>query len=93
MQTKTEYSIVWFKYACCTFTGKKRQYCMILRKLFYPHSLIVTGLVFALVWLLDIIRINAHFLNPFKASPRDYEITDLVYSRLWDARLFTAPPA
>lgn len=60
---------------------------MMLRKLFYPHSLIVTGLMFVLIWLLNIIRINAHFLNPFRASARNYEITDLVYSRLWDAKV------
>lgn len=58
-----------------------------LRKLLYPHSLIVTGLVFVLIWFLDIIRINAHFLNPFKEAAQNYEITDLVYSKLWDAKV------
>ena len=53
-----------------------------LRKLFYPHSLIVTCLMFLLIWALDIIRINLHFLNPFNETIRDYEITDIVYSRL-----------
>jgi CHASE2 domain-containing sensor protein len=55
-----------------------------LRKLIFPHSLIVTCLVFALIWLLDIIRLNLHFLNPFNETIRDYEITDIVYSRLRD---------
>lgn len=57
------------------------------RKLIHPHSLIVTCLVFVLIWVLDLIRINAHFLNPFKETIRDYEITDIVYSRLRDDQI------
>lgn len=57
------------------------------RKLIYPHSLIVTCLVFILIWVLDIIRINAHFLNPFDKTIRDYEITDIVYSKLRDEKI------
>lgn len=53
-----------------------------LRKLIYPHSLIVTCLMFVLIWFLDVIRINFHFLNPFNETIKDYEITDIVYSRL-----------
>ncbi len=53
-----------------------------LRRLIFPHSLIVTCLMFVLIWVLDIIRINFHFLNPFNEAIRDYEITDIVYSRL-----------
>lgn len=58
-----------------------------LRKFFYPHSLIVTCLMFVLIWVLDIIRINLHFLNPFNETIRDYEITDIVYSRLRDPNI------
>lgn len=57
-----------------------------LRRLIYPHSLIVTCLMFVLIWVLDIIRINLHFLNPFNETIRDYEITDIVYSRLRDEK-------
>ncbi len=39
-------------------------------------------MVFILIWFLDAIRINLHFLNPFNETIRDYEITDIVYSRL-----------
>lgn len=53
-----------------------------LRRLIYPHSLIVTCLMFVLIWFLDMVRINFHFLNPFNESIRDYEISDIVYSRL-----------
>ena len=38
--------------------------------------------MFVLIWFLDVIRINFHFLNPFNETIRDYEITDIVYSRL-----------
>ncbi len=57
------------------------------RKIFYPHSLIVTCLLFILIWFLDTIRINFHFLNPFNETIRDYEITDIVYSRLRDNKV------
>lgn len=57
------------------------------RKLIHPHSLIVTCLVFILIGVLDFVRINSHFLNPFKETIRDYEITDIVYSRLRDDRI------
>ncbi len=43
--------------------------------------------MFLLIWVLDIIRINLHFLNPFKESVQDYQITDIVYSRLRDKKL------
>ncbi|MEO6038634.1 MAG: CHASE2 domain-containing protein, partial [Saprospiraceae bacterium] len=57
------------------------------RKIVYPHSLIATCLVFMLIWLFDTIRINLHFLNPFNKTIRDYEITDIVYSRLRDEKI------
>ncbi len=58
-----------------------------LRKIIYPHTLIVTCLMFVLIWVLDVIRINLHFLNPFNETIRDYEITDIVYSRLRDPNI------
>lgn len=58
-----------------------------LRRLIYPHSLIVTCLMFVLIWFLDVIRINFHFLNPFNETIRDYEITDIVYSRLRSSKV------
>lgn len=57
------------------------------RKLVYPHSLIATCLVFLLIGVLNFVRINAHFLNPFKETIRDYEVTDIVYSKLRDHRI------
>ena len=62
-----------------------------LRRLFFPHTLIVTIMMFLLIWVLDVIRINLHFLNPFNETIRDYEITDIVYSRLRDAKLKPDP--
>ena len=43
--------------------------------------------MFVLIWFLDIIRVNLHFLNPFNETIRDYEITDIVYSRLRDQKI------
>lgn len=43
--------------------------------------------MFILIWVLDVIRINLHFLNPFNETIRDYEITDIVYSRLRDNKV------
>lgn len=43
--------------------------------------------MFLLIWVLDLIRINLHFLNPFKESVQDYQITDIVYSRLRTKKL------
>jgi Predicted transmembrane sensor domain len=57
------------------------------RKLIFPHSLIVTLMMFLLIWLINSIRINLHFLNPFNETIRDYEITDIVYSRLRDPKI------
>jgi len=57
------------------------------RKLIYPHSLIVTCIVFILIWVLDVVRINLHFLNPFNETIRDYEVTDIVYSKLRDKKI------
>lgn len=45
--------------------------------------------MFILIWVLNTIRINLHFLNPFNETIRDYEITDIVYSRLRDKKINT----
>lgn len=58
-----------------------------LRKLIQPHSLIVTILILTFIWVLDFIRLNLHFLDPFNYGLKDYEITDIVYSQLSDDKL------
>lgn len=55
-----------------------------LRILFRPHSIIVTILIFFFIWGLNYIRLNLHFLDPFNYGIKDYEITDIVFSRFRD---------
>jgi len=58
-----------------------------LRKLIFPHSFIVTLLTFLLIWFFDQIRLNLHFLDPFNKGLKDYEVTDIVYSKLRDDKI------
>lgn len=52
--------------------------------LFRPHSILVTILILSFIWLLDFIRLNLHFLDPFNYGLKDYEVTDIVFSQLRD---------
>jgi len=52
------------------------------RKLIQPYAAIITLIVFILIWLFSAVRPNLHFLNPFNYGLKDYEITDIVYSRM-----------
>jgi CHASE2 domain-containing sensor protein len=54
------------------------------KKLIRPQAAIVTVLVFVLIGLLSFIRVNVHFLDPFSHGIKDYEVTDIVYSRMRD---------
>lgn len=55
-----------------------------LRKLVFPHHLIIVLLAMTMIWVLDMVRLNLHFLDPFNKGVKDYEVTDIVYSRLRD---------
>lgn len=57
------------------------------RKLFQPYAAIITFYVFVLIGLLSLVSLNLHFLNPFSHGIRDYEITDIVYSRMRDEQI------
>ena len=61
----------------------KSKFQKILKKL-NPHALIVTLLIWLVIILLDFIRLNIHFLDPFNNGLKNYEITDIVSSRLRD---------
>ena len=52
------------------------------RKLYKPHSLIVTIMILVMIWLMDIVRLNLHFIDPFNYSLKEYETTDIVFSQL-----------
>ncbi len=49
-----------------------------------PHSILVTLVLFLFIGVLDMIRFNLHFLDPFNNGLKDYEVTDIVFSRLED---------
>lgn len=49
-----------------------------------PHSILVTIVLFLFIGVLDMIRFNLHFLDPFNNGLKDYEVTDIVFSRLED---------
>lgn len=56
------------------------------KKFFRPYPAIVTMYVFIFIGILSLIRLNLHFLDPFSHGVKDYDITDIVYSRLRKAR-------
>lgn len=56
------------------------------KKLFRPYPAIVTMYVFIFIGILSLIRLNLHFLDPFSHGVKDYDMTDIVYSRLRKAR-------
>ncbi len=53
-----------------------------LKRLLQPHSIIITVVIFLFISLLNILRLNMHYLDPFNNGIKDYEITDIVYSYL-----------
>ncbi len=50
-------------------------------KLFRPYAALVTLVVFAIIGILSVVRLNLHFLDPFSYGVKDYDFTDIVYSR------------
>lgn len=56
------------------------------KKFFRPYPAIVTMYVFIFIGILSLIRLNLHFLDPFSHGVKDYDMTDIVYSRLRKAR-------
>ena len=60
----------------------------------------MTIVLFLFIGVLDLIRFNLHFLDPFNNGLKDYEVTDIVFSRLqdnnevkWCDELFWSTPA
>lgn len=51
-------------------------------KIYRPHSIIVTCLIFVFIGFLELIRLKTHFLDPFNHGIQEYEITDIVYTQL-----------
>ncbi len=53
-----------------------------LKRLLQPHSLIVSVFIILVIWGLNSIRLNLHYIDPFNNGIKEYEITDIVYSYL-----------
>lgn len=51
-------------------------------KLYKPHSLIVTMMILLIILLMNFVRLNLHFIDPFNYSLKEYETTDIVFSQL-----------
>jgi len=56
-----------------------------LNRIIQPHSIIITVLIFLFIWLLNLIRLNMHYIAPFNNGLKNYEITDIVYAYLSDS--------
>lgn len=50
-------------------------------KLWSSYAAMVTLFVFIFIGILSLIRLNLHFLDPVSHGVKDYDITDIVYSR------------
>lgn len=53
-----------------------------LKWLIQPHGIIITALIFLFIWILNFLRLNMHYLDPFNNGLNEYEITDIVYANL-----------
>jgi len=53
-----------------------------MKKIFAPKPIIITGLIFILMFVLPLIPINCGFLSPVSNALRDFDVYDIVYSRL-----------
>ena len=58
-----------------------------LKKIFDWHTLIITVLTFVFIWIFQVFFFSRHFLDPFNNGLRDYEVTDIVYSKFRDPNL------
>ncbi|MBK8491849.1 MAG: CHASE2 domain-containing protein [Saprospirales bacterium] len=55
------------------------------RKIFDWNTLIITALTFVFIWMFQVFFFSRHFLDPFNNGLRDYEVTDIVYSKFRNA--------
>jgi CHASE2 domain-containing sensor protein len=53
-----------------------------VRKFFKFDAIFITLMIFSFIGLLNQIRLNLHFLDPFNYGLKDYEITDIVFSQI-----------
>ncbi len=62
-----------------------------INRILQPHSILVTLMIFAIIWLVDALRLNMHYLDPFNNGLQDYETTDIVYAYLSERPRFVEP--
>ncbi len=48
------------------------------------NNILITLTVFAIMWLFSLIPLNLEFLNPVQNTFKDFDLTDMVFSRLRD---------
>lgn len=53
---------------------------------FKRDSLIITGLIFVIIWLFSIIPYKLIFLDPLAKAVGDFELNDIVFSKLYPER-------
>lgn len=51
-----------------------------IKRFLRPHCIIVSIAIILFIWLLNSIRLNLHYIDPFNNGIKEYEITDIVYS-------------
>jgi CHASE2 domain-containing sensor protein len=60
--------------------------CRMTRRLPDPHSIIITVSILVFIWMLNLVRLNLHYLDPFNNGFKEYDVTDIVYANLSEKR-------
>jgi CHASE2 domain-containing sensor protein len=54
------------------------------------HSIIITVAILVFIWMLNLVRLNLHYLDPFNNGFKEYDVTDIVYANLSEKRTVPA---
>jgi|GEM_PF-605819 len=54
------------------------------------HSIIITTAILLFIGLLNLVRLNLHYLDPFNNGLKDYDVTDIVYGNLSEKQVVPA---
>ncbi|MCB0628168.1 MAG: CHASE2 domain-containing protein [Saprospiraceae bacterium] len=54
------------------------------KRVIHWHALIVTVIIFLFIGLMKLVTFQSHFFDPFNNGVKDYEVTDIIFSRLRD---------
>ncbi|MFT4687773.1 MAG: hypothetical protein ACI94D_002742, partial [Neolewinella sp.] len=61
-----------------------------IRRLPDLHSIIITVAILVFIWMLNLVRLNLHYLDPFNNGFKEYDVTDIVYANLSEKRTVPA---